>query len=347
MREPHGSALCRCIEGCSWRTCATTINQRSGLHWRHLHSPWPCLCTYGGQYGVAIDGSGIHGDETRCIAGRCGGHPDGLRNSASAARIHSAQQPAGAAPAGAAPRAPATPPAAPLPPSPAQQAQAQKTAMQVVELLEAGNEDQATVELRRALELDPNNKLALNLMRQITADPQATLGRESFAYTVRPSDTLSRIAGRYLGDIYAFYILARYNGIQVPKRVSSGQVIRIPGKAPPPGRTAARPAPQQPPSPAPAPAPAAAPAPSAHAAAPAATPSGAIGGRTGLQAWRGSRKSWPPRRRLRGISGCRRTRPSWCRGAGDERAQHPGRQPVAPGAPGNGKPEPQGGSSAV
>lgn len=128
--------------------------------------------------------------------------------------------------------------------------------MQAVELLEAGNEDQAKIDLQRVLDLDPNNKLALSLMRQITVDPQATLGRESFAYTVRPSDTLSRIAGRFLGDIYSFYILARYNGIQVPKKVASGQVIRIPGKAPPPGSETSRAAAQQPPAPAPAPAPA-------------------------------------------------------------------------------------------
>ena len=125
--------------------------------------------------------------------------------------------------------------------------------MQVVELLEAGNEEQAKIELQRALELDSNNKLALNLMRQITVDPQATLGRESFAYTVRPGDTLSLIADRFLGDKYSFYILARYNGIPVPKKVASGQVIRIPGKAPPPGSEAARQARQQQPLPPPPP----------------------------------------------------------------------------------------------
>jgi hypothetical protein len=53
--------------------------------------------------------------------------------------------------------------------------------MQAVDLLEAGNEEQATVEVQHALERDPNNKLALSLMRQITFDPQATLGREWFA----------------------------------------------------------------------------------------------------------------------------------------------------------------------
>ena len=102
-----------------------------------------------------------------------------------------------------------------------------------MELLEAGNEDQAKTELQRALAADPGNRLAQNLLRQISVDPVATLGRESFAYTVKPSETLSRIAGRFLGDIYAFYLLARYNDIKVPRQVTEGQVIRVPGKAPP------------------------------------------------------------------------------------------------------------------
>jgi tetratricopeptide (TPR) repeat protein len=103
------------------------------------------------------------------------------------------------------------------------------------DLLEAGNEEQAKADLERVLASDPGNKLAQNLLRQITADPVAVLGRESFPYTVRSSDTLSRIAGRFLGDIYSFYILARYNDIKIPRQVAGGQVIRIPGKAPPPG----------------------------------------------------------------------------------------------------------------
>jgi len=129
---------------------------------------------------------------------------------------------------------PAPAPEPPPPPTPAQQQQAQKVAQGVVELLEGGNEDQARAELQRALSLDPSNKLALNLQKQMTEDPQATLGRESFPYVVRSGDTLSRIAGRFLGDIYAFHILARYNNIKVPRQVGEGTTIRIPGKAPPP-----------------------------------------------------------------------------------------------------------------
>jgi tetratricopeptide (TPR) repeat protein len=111
--------------------------------------------------------------------------------------------------------------------------------MSAVDLLAAGNEEQATVELNRALELDPANKLALNLMRQVSEDPLALYGRESFTHVVRPGESLSQIAGRHMGDIYAFYGLARYNGIKVPSQVAGGQSIRVPGKpraaaAPPP-----------------------------------------------------------------------------------------------------------------
>ncbi|MFM9915530.1 MAG: LysM peptidoglycan-binding domain-containing protein [Rhizobacter sp.] len=139
------------------------------------------------------------------------------------------QTPAAAEPAPV--EAPAAPPT--LPPLTPQQAQ--KMALAAADLLEAGNEEQARADLQRVLNNDPGNKLAQNLLRQISADPMTVLGRESFAYTVRSSDTLSRIAGRFLGDIYAFYILARYNDIKIPRQVAGGQVIRIPGKAPPPG----------------------------------------------------------------------------------------------------------------
>src|SRR6218665_1698072 len=126
-----------------------------------------------------------------------------------------------------APAAPVAPPPPPAPPTPAQQQQAQRVAQGVVDLLEAGNEEQARVELERALVLDPNNRLALNLSRQMTVDPIATLGPESFPYVVRGGDTLSRFAGRFLGDIYAFHILARYNNIKAPRQVGEGQTLRI------------------------------------------------------------------------------------------------------------------------
>lgn len=151
--------------------------------------------------------------------------------------------PVAAAP-GAAASEPAAPPEAPEvatgPASPAAQQQAQKSALAAVEMLEGGFEDQARGELQRALVLDANNRLAHNLLRQMSVDPTSALGRESFPYVVKPGETLSRIAHRHLGDVYSFYILARYNDIRVPRQLAGGQTIRIPGKAPPPVAAADR-----------------------------------------------------------------------------------------------------------
>lgn len=164
---------------------------------------------------------------------------------------------------------PAPPPEpTPLPPgppaSPESKAQAQKVAVSAADMLQSGNEDAARPELKRALALDPQNRIALSLTKQMTADPIAMLGKESFAYTIRQGDTLALLAQRFLGDPYLFYILARYNDIKVPKQVSVGQVVRVPGKAPAPApaREPAAPTPAREASPAPAPSPPPAAAPS-------------------------------------------------------------------------------------
>jgi tetratricopeptide (TPR) repeat protein len=112
----------------------------------------------------------------------------------------------------------------------------------VVDLLEQGQEEQAVAELQRALRQDPNHRLANSLMRQIREDPQTLYGRESFDYRVQSGESLSLVAQRFLGEIYQFYGLARYNGIKVPRQVVGGQQIKVPGKAPPPGATTAAPA---------------------------------------------------------------------------------------------------------
>jgi LysM repeat protein len=132
--------------------------------------------------------------------------------------------------------------APPLPPSAPEKAQAQELALHAAKLLDEGRESEARAELQKAQALDHENALAKNLMFQITApDPVAVLGTKSFKYTVRPGDTLSKIADVYLKDQYKFYILARYNNINPPRSLGAGQVIQIPGTA------------SIPPSPAPAP----------------------------------------------------------------------------------------------
>ena len=151
--------------------------------------------------------------------------------------------------------APAPPPPAPVvapePPkpvapavpelTPAQaKAQAQKLTIDSVTQLQNGDEASAQRTLEQALALDATNDLAKKLMEQIKADPQKELGAVFFRYTVQRDDSLSKIAQQYLGDRFRFHILAKYNEISNPSRLAAGQVIKIPGKAPP--ATAARPA---------------------------------------------------------------------------------------------------------
>jgi tetratricopeptide (TPR) repeat protein len=169
------------------------------------------------------------------------------------------------APAPVAPPPPVEPAAAPEAPPPAPvvvpypPAQIPKALTNVLTLLDNGREDQAKSELERILAGDPANAKARHLMAQITGDPVAMLGKESFPYTVRASDSMSSIAGRFLGDISSFWILARYNAIPVPRQLGAGQVLRIPGKAPPASALQPPPAPPRdasPPVAAPEPAPA-------------------------------------------------------------------------------------------
>jgi tetratricopeptide (TPR) repeat protein len=146
--------------------------------------------------------------------------------------------PAAQAAGTAAPATPATPaPAAEPPPAevPAAVArpQAQKLALEAVDQLQNGEEAAARATLERAHQLDPANDLARKLMDQIRADPQKELGPVFFRYTVQKDDTLSKLAQQFLGDRFRFYILARYNDISNPSRLAAGQVIRIPGRAPP------------------------------------------------------------------------------------------------------------------
>ncbi|MCC6198566.1 MAG: LysM peptidoglycan-binding domain-containing protein [Burkholderiales bacterium] len=143
------------------------------------------------------------------------------------------------------------PPKPPPPPEPAippaqARAQAQKLAIEAITSLQNGDEAAATKTLDQALALDPANDLAKKLMEQIKADPQKELGTVFFRYTVQRDDSLSKLAQQYLGDRYKFHILARYNDIPNPSRLAAGQVIKIPGKAPPPTAKPAAPPPPEP-----------------------------------------------------------------------------------------------------
>ena len=151
--------------------------------------------------------------------------------------------PPAAAPAAAAASAPA-----PRPPepelSPAQaKAQSQKLALDAVDQLQNGDEISARQTLAKSLALDPGNEIAKKMNDQINADAQKELGPTFFRYTVARDDSLSKLAQQYMGDRFRFYILAKYNDIANPSRLGAGQVIKIPGRAPPPGAPPPRAAP--------------------------------------------------------------------------------------------------------
>ncbi|HSH70374.1 MAG TPA: tetratricopeptide repeat protein [Deferrisomatales bacterium] len=109
---------------------------------------------------------------------------------------------------------------------------ARAAVIQGIDLLNRGEPERAREELIGALCSDPDNALARELLGQLDADPRQVLGEASFAYTVQPGESLSRIAQRFLGDKYKFYLLARFNSLDNPSRLRSGQVIQVPGEAP-------------------------------------------------------------------------------------------------------------------
>ena len=136
--------------------------------------------------------------------------------------------PATAPSATAAPAAPVVPD---VPPAEARP-MAARLALQAVDQLQGGDDIGARATLEQALKLDPNNDLAKNLHAQINADAQRELGSVFFRYTVQPGESLSRLAQQYMGDRFRFWILAKYNDITNPSRLSAGQVIKIPGRQP-------------------------------------------------------------------------------------------------------------------
>jgi Tfp pilus assembly protein PilF len=95
-------------------------------------------------------------------------------------------------------------------------AAARSAVIRGIELLNVGEPERAREALVEALCSDPDSTLARKLLAQIDADPRQVLGEESFAYTVQPGESLSRIAQRFAGDKYLFYLLARYNHIDSP-----------------------------------------------------------------------------------------------------------------------------------
>ena len=115
-----------------------------------------------------------------------------------------------------------------------------------------GDEGAARKQLKAILKRDPNNASAQMLLDTMKGDAREQLGAQSYAYTVRPGDTIDGLAQRLLGNRLKAYQLLRYNDLSAPATLAAGQVLRIPGvarRAEPPRRTT--PTPPSPPRPVP------------------------------------------------------------------------------------------------
>lgn len=119
-----------------------------------------------------------------------------------------------------------------VPATPKKPVQVKKTARQYVRdgyrFLLTGKEREARRALQAALRQAPSNKQAALLLRQIEGG--ADIGSAFFHYRIRPNDTLTDLAQRFLGDSLKFYLLAKYNNLPNPSRIATGQIIKIPGK---------------------------------------------------------------------------------------------------------------------
>jgi len=99
-----------------------------------------------------------------------------------------------------------------------------------IAFLNQGNEYQARQELADALVIEPSNRSAKKLIRQLSFSagnyfPQ----QEYFEYRLRPHETLISVARKFLDDPLDFYMLAKLNNIKIPATVATGQILKIPG----------------------------------------------------------------------------------------------------------------------
>ncbi|MDO8862670.1 LysM domain-containing protein [Haliea sp. E1-2-M8] len=105
---------------------------------------------------------------------------------------------------------------------------AQELFRAALSLLETGNAGEARAHLIAYLEENPRSAVASDLLRQIEADSREYYPSEYREIALMSGESLSTLAQRYLGDVYQFYALAKYNDIVEPRQLRAGQTLRIP-----------------------------------------------------------------------------------------------------------------------
>jgi hypothetical protein len=95
-------------------------------------------------------------------------------------------------------------------------------------LLANGDAEAARVELVIFRQEQPSSDVAADIIDQIDTPSSIYFPEEYQEVTLGNGVSLSSLAKQYLGSVYKFHALAKYNGIAEPRTLYPGQAIRIP-----------------------------------------------------------------------------------------------------------------------
>ena len=96
---------------------------------------------------------------------------------------------------------------------------AQQRFREVLNLLEDGEPAAARIELMIYLDARPNSDVAQDILRQIDLPSADYLPRDFEEITLASGQSLSTLSEKYLGSLYQFHALAKFNGIDRPRSI--------------------------------------------------------------------------------------------------------------------------------
>ncbi|MCW9000346.1 MAG: LysM peptidoglycan-binding domain-containing protein, partial [Kangiellaceae bacterium] len=101
--------------------------------------------------------------------------------------------------------------------------------IRAVRFLETGKQQDAKQLLKEVLLFNPKHDKAILLNRQLSEPSEAFFGTDkSLSYSIKPGDSLGKIAHKWLGESLYFVGLAKLNNITNPSRLEPGKKIKIP-----------------------------------------------------------------------------------------------------------------------
>ena len=98
----------------------------------------------------------------------------------------------------------------------------------VLYLLEQGEPVPARAELIVYLQQQPDSEIGNDLLEQIDLPAASYFPLEYREIQLQSGVSLSNVSKYFLGSVYKFHALAKYNGIAEPGSLTVGQIIRIP-----------------------------------------------------------------------------------------------------------------------